>query len=314
MDIDEPAVLVLADSWSGHSKKSQQEDLMRMKIKMLQIPPRTTDKLQPLDVNFNRQLKIFYNRIMEEAFYEDIMHNVTSREGIINIQSLMHNQLSSPKYRDMILYAWHNTDPAFNRSSLVNFPPKMVNSIQFDFEASEKCQVNGCEKHPFIKCAHCDQLLCLHHFLERKCFHNPSDVRKKREAEPEHEDDESGEVEETANDGQVEPSEDSRRIAAQPKLDAVTGLTSAIMGTAELASGLATIIASHKVSALNAQLNNGDQRDREHYQDSLGLSDLFDSSTPASSKTTRKPKRKKPSRKKLGKGRLRLPSRSFGRG
>lgn len=32
---DEPAALVLADLWSGHSKPSQQEDLLRMGAKML---------------------------------------------------------------------------------------------------------------------------------------------------------------------------------------------------------------------------------------------------------------------------------------
>lgn len=98
LDDDEPDVLILADSWSGHSKQSQKNGLLHIGVKFLQIPPQTTDKLQPLDVNFNRQLKLFYNRIMEESFYEDMLHNVTSREGVLNVQSLMHQQLSSPLY------------------------------------------------------------------------------------------------------------------------------------------------------------------------------------------------------------------------
>lgn len=170
---DESAVVILADSWSGHSKPSQQQDLLYMGAKMLKIPPLTTDKIQPLDVNFNRQLKIFYNRIIEEAFYQDIIKNVTARDGIVNIHSLIHNQFMSSKYRDMIKYAWHNTDPAFNISELTNYPPKMVNSINFGFDGASKCEARGCNNHAFVKCSHCDKLLCLQHFLERVCFHNP---------------------------------------------------------------------------------------------------------------------------------------------
>lgn len=174
MDDDEnrSAILVLADSWSGHAKQTQEDELRQMGVTLMRIPKQTTDRLQPLDVNFNRQLKIFYNRIVEEAFYQDILPNVTTREGIINIHSLLHNQISSPKYRDMILYAWRNTDPAFNRTELSNFPPKMVNAIQFDFDGASECEIQGCNQHAFVRCSHCDKLMCLQHFLNRTCIHN----------------------------------------------------------------------------------------------------------------------------------------------
>lgn len=110
---------------------------------------------------------------MEEAFYEDTIGTITSREGIINVQSLMHNQLSSPKYRDMILSAWRNTDPTFNATILINNPTKIVDDVQFEFDPAEKCQVAGCQKHAFIKCTHCGKLLCHHHFMNRTCFHQP---------------------------------------------------------------------------------------------------------------------------------------------
>ena len=35
--------------------------------------------------------------------------------------------------------------------------------------------VANCTKHAFIRCAHCGKLLCLEHFLDRVCFHEPSD-------------------------------------------------------------------------------------------------------------------------------------------
>lgn len=170
---DEPACLFLADSWNGHFSAAHQGVLHSHGAETLAIPELTTDYLQPLDVNFNRQLKKFSNRITEEAFYNDILANVTSRAGILNVQSLMHNQLSSHAYRDMILYAWRHTDPEFNITELTNVPPKMVSDINFDFDGAAKCESPRCGEHAFIKCSHCGRLLCLKHFLERTCFHQP---------------------------------------------------------------------------------------------------------------------------------------------
>lgn len=52
----EPKVLLLADSWSGQTNSDQKQELLQNGVKLLQIFPSTTDRLQPLDVNFNRQL------------------------------------------------------------------------------------------------------------------------------------------------------------------------------------------------------------------------------------------------------------------
>lgn len=179
-ELGDEAVLVLADSWGGHSSRDQKDLLHSMGAKMLQIPRKTTDKLQPLGINFNRQLKIFYNRVIEEAFYEDLMANVASREGILNLQSLIHDQLTSKKYNDMIRYAWHSTDPSFNNSELANHPPPMVNAIQFDFDQSAKCSISGCTNHAFTRCSHCGKFLCLNHFLQRECFHRQTLSRARR--------------------------------------------------------------------------------------------------------------------------------------
>lgn len=138
------AALVLADSWGGHSSAIQDKSLSRMGVKLLKIPPSTTDRLQPLDVNFNRQPKIFYNRVIEEAFYEDISF-VTSREGILKLHSLLHNQFSSAKYRDMILYAWRHTDSKFDaKREMSKVPPHMANQIQFNFDGDATCERDGC--------------------------------------------------------------------------------------------------------------------------------------------------------------------------
>lgn len=102
---DEPAVLILADSWSGHSSAKQKEALRQIGPEVSPFPPLTTYKLRPLDVNYIRQYKKIYNCVAEKAFHEDIIGNITSREEIINLQSLIHDQFSSPRHRDMLLFA-----------------------------------------------------------------------------------------------------------------------------------------------------------------------------------------------------------------
>ena len=60
---NKPDVLLLADSWTGQTSDTFHDRLRRERIKLLQIPKRTTAELQPLDVNFNRQYKKIIKRI-----------------------------------------------------------------------------------------------------------------------------------------------------------------------------------------------------------------------------------------------------------
>lgn len=167
-----PHALLLADSWTGQTHEDIRTSLRRHYVKMLQIPKGTTDKLQPLDVFFNRQYKKFVKRLTEKALQDDILQEITSRHGIINMHSLIWNQFSSERYQDMIRNAWRNTDPNFSRDELSNpTNVKVVQQIQLDVDASLTCQATNCSAHAFIKCSHCGKLLCLKHFLERVCFH-----------------------------------------------------------------------------------------------------------------------------------------------
>lgn len=164
-----PHRLLLMDSWAGNRPITR---LGRMRsIKTLTVPERTTGQLQPLDVGFMRQYKIFVNRITNQAHYHDLIKDVTSREGILNMHSLIWNQFSAPAYTSMIRNCWNKTDLNFDDGEVEDPLPK-VREIQFAFKDTE-CSVRDCENHAFIRCAHCGKVLCLHHFLERNCFHDP---------------------------------------------------------------------------------------------------------------------------------------------
>ena len=128
--VPRPDLLLLADSWGGHSNVELVRDLRMRRVQMLEIPRHTTCDLQPLDVGFFRQHKKFVKRIFEAAIYANLLKNVTSREGIINMQGLVWNQFSSPRYRDMILWAWRHTDEDFSSEELSNgSPPFLVQDI-----------------------------------------------------------------------------------------------------------------------------------------------------------------------------------------
>lgn len=55
--IARPDLLLLSDSWRGHSSERFDSHLSHKRIQRLKIPEHTTSKLQPLDVGFFRQYK-----------------------------------------------------------------------------------------------------------------------------------------------------------------------------------------------------------------------------------------------------------------
>lgn len=102
-----------------------------------------------------------------------ILIDFMTTEGIINLQSSIWNQFNSPLYNDMLRYSWRHTDPNFDyERDLMNNPPQKVKGIQFTFDKTKKCEVEGCENPAFIKWSHCGKLLCLHHFMYRTSVHN----------------------------------------------------------------------------------------------------------------------------------------------
>lgn len=170
---DRPDLLLLIDSWGGQTNATVIDSLDEINIKPMIIPKLTTKHLQPLDVIFNRQYKKFVKRVLERAQYQNLLHNITSREGIIRLHSMIWDQFTSPVYRDMLRYSWYKTDLNFVQEELrMGPPPKMVHQIQFEFDRSHKCEFNNCTHQAFIRCSHNGHYACLHHFMGGKCSRN----------------------------------------------------------------------------------------------------------------------------------------------
>lgn len=163
-------LLLLSDSWSGQTNEQVRREQSDMFT--LVIPPHTTGTLQPLDVGFFRQLKIFIRRITEEALVLGRVADVSSREGAINLLSLIHNQFQSPAYHDLWRYAWRHTDPFWSQDELSMTRPPNVNSIQFGSGLSTQCEIDNCTHDAVIQCSYDGVSMCLDHFLNRSHFHD----------------------------------------------------------------------------------------------------------------------------------------------
>ena len=68
---------------------------------------KTTDHIQPLDVFFNRQMKVIPRRVYDRVLLDELDINISERNNIIRLMSLTHNQLSAEVFRPMIQYAWY---------------------------------------------------------------------------------------------------------------------------------------------------------------------------------------------------------------
>jgi hypothetical protein len=103
----------MLDSWSGQKDESLFESLTGMKQCLcLRIPPKTTSDIQPLDVYGFRQWKTFV-RITGIIELDNLDIDIKIRVNIITMHSLIHDQLSSPKFQKMWQYSWYKSGTAF---------------------------------------------------------------------------------------------------------------------------------------------------------------------------------------------------------
>ena len=160
--------LLLSDSYAGQNDPKLYQNLNSKSIQRITIPKNTTCDIQPLDRYFNRQMKILIKRIYHHVAIEQIDINLWERNNIIKLTSLVHNQLSSRVFHDMIQYSWYcsgytNVNPSpFQNVLQVCFP--QATSI-------EQCQHNSCDETAFINCSICSKRLCFEHFFVQYHFH-----------------------------------------------------------------------------------------------------------------------------------------------
>jgi len=132
------------------------------------IPPKATKYIQPLDVYFFRQYKIFVRRFQDEVrcFVGDqAVTRLNDRVFIMKMHSFIYNQLSSPRYRNMLLYAWKASG-----YSIDDDLPRFENVLQVNFiNTFETC--GDCASSAFVRCSHCQKPLCSFHCVNPLHLH-----------------------------------------------------------------------------------------------------------------------------------------------
>ena len=102
--------MLLIDSWNDYCPAAVVEATPPDKnINLKIIPTGTTGKIQPLGVFGFRIWKNFVRYFSDSAILMNHDVNLHLRNNIIKLQSLTHNQLSSPRYVNLFKYSWHKS-------------------------------------------------------------------------------------------------------------------------------------------------------------------------------------------------------------
>lgn len=151
--------VLLLDSWSGQNSKLFESFLKSEKsIQIENIPAGTTGMIQPLDVFFFRTWKNFIRYFSDTVVLYNHDINLHHRNNIIKLQSLIHIQFSSPRFKNFIKYAWYKSGYISEK------PPEFDNPVDYCFK---KCAAicNLCSTAAVIRCAWCKKSLCMNHFF-----------------------------------------------------------------------------------------------------------------------------------------------------
>ncbi|KAJ4436178.1 hypothetical protein ANN_18808 [Periplaneta americana] len=103
---------LLCDSLTAHKDTTLiNESFQGKDIECMIIPPQKETKyIQPLDIYFLRQHKIYARRITD--YTRTLAENPELKSGnrvfIMKMRSVIHNQLSAPVYRSMLQYSWQS--------------------------------------------------------------------------------------------------------------------------------------------------------------------------------------------------------------
>ena len=163
-NVHEKAVQMI-DSWSTYKNKELLDSVMPegQELKIVTVPPGSTGICQPLDIFFFRMWKDFVRKIWDRVVEEERDTILHLRNNVLKLQSLVHNQFSSPRYSPMWSVGWSR--PGYSEQP--DF--KHVTPSQFCFNNEDaklynRCGNAGCLGKHFLTCAWCKEAHCF------KCF------------------------------------------------------------------------------------------------------------------------------------------------
>ncbi|KAL1516408.1 hypothetical protein ABEB36_000326 [Hypothenemus hampei] len=119
--------------------------------------------IQSLDVFGFRVWKNFVRKFSDAVLLHNYDINLHARNNLIKIQSLVHNQLSSPRYINLFKYSW------FKSGYIEERPPEFENPVEYSFyTVSAKCDL--CDQVAIVRCGWCKKNLCFKHFFDENHY------------------------------------------------------------------------------------------------------------------------------------------------
>lgn len=126
--------------------------------KILTTPADTTGKIQPLDVLFFRPWKNFLRHFSDIVVLHNYDKNLHLQNNIIQLQSIIHNQFSSPRFLNLVRYAWYKSGYLQNKLEFENL-------VDYCFKSyAPACGL--CDDIAVIRCAWCTKSLCMTHLFK----------------------------------------------------------------------------------------------------------------------------------------------------
>lgn len=146
--------ILLLDSFSGHKALVHGTE-----VEVMTIPAGATAVCQPFDVYGFRIWKTYTRRIYSGLRLMNTGIVLHHRNTILKLQSLLHFQLSSPRFKNMWKYSWYRS------GYLDDHPGQFEHPVVYSFD-SVGLVCSLCSNTGFVKCAWCTKDLCVKHFYE----------------------------------------------------------------------------------------------------------------------------------------------------
>jgi len=130
------------------------------------VPPKNTERHQPIDVGFMLQYRFFLKKVMDKQ------RQVSQRDPsqpkqhqlsfTIQLHSILTNQFGADAFSQLLKYCFFAAGYSVpNYDENVGFLD--VVQVCFSFQKGW-CEVADCNNLRFVQCAHCRKCICMHHF------------------------------------------------------------------------------------------------------------------------------------------------------
>lgn len=159
-----PNSLLILDSWNGYKEMMQMPEIQAKKLKIVTLPAKTTGRLQPADVYFNRPFKSLFRRICNKVRWRHNNFILSQRANLLSILDMLYYQCKAPRFQNLLKYAWYRA------GFLKKHPDEFKTPIQYclKFRGYMKCEAEACRNLCFFRCAYCGTHYCFKDILNHR--------------------------------------------------------------------------------------------------------------------------------------------------